>query len=116
MSGITLYGISNCDSMRRTRRWLEARDIDFDFHDYRRQGLDAGLLESMEAQLGWETLLNRKGRSWRQLDAETRENIDRERALELMLANPTLIKRPVLSTGRGMVSGYDESSFEELLG
>lgn len=115
MSRLTLYGISNCDTMRKTRRWLEARGVDFDFHDYRKQGLDVELLETLEAQLGWETLLNRKGRSWRQLDEGTRQNIDRDAALDLMLANPAMIKRPVLESGRGIVIGYDESKFEELL-
>ena len=115
MTRTTLYGISNCDSMRKTRRWLEARGIEFDFHDYRKQGLDADLLVSLEAGLGWEAMLNRNGRSWRQLDAATRDNIDRERALELMLANPALIKRPLLATSKGFSIGYDESSFEAML-
>jgi arsenate reductase len=115
MSAVTLYGISNCDSMRKTRRWLEARGVDFDFHDYRKQGLDASLLESFEAELGWEAMLNRKGRSWRALDAGTRDDIDRARALELMLDNPTLIKRPLLATARGLAIGYDEARFETML-
>ena len=115
MSRATLYGIPNCDSMRKTRRWLEARGVEFDFHDYRKQGLDRGLLQSLESRLGWQAMLNRKGRSWRQLDESTRQNVDREAALELMLANPTLIKRPVLATARGVAAGYDEARFEELL-
>jgi Spx/MgsR family transcriptional regulator len=115
VSRVTLYGISNCDTMRKTRRWLDARGIDFDFHDYRNQGLDGSLLQSLEARLGWQVLLNRKGRSWRALDESTRQAVDRESALELMLANPALIKRPVLATGKGVAAGYDEAGFEALL-
>ena len=115
MSRVTLYGIPNCDSIRKTRRWLEARGVDFEFHDYRKQGLERGLLQSLEAELGWQTMLNRKGRSWRQLDESIRQGVDRAAALELMLANPTLINRPVLATGKGVAAGYDEARFEELL-
>ena len=115
MSRITLYGISNCDTMRKTRRWLDARGVEYEFHDYRKQGLDSALLESLEAGLGWQAMLNRNGRSWRQLDAGTRESIDRERALELMLANPALIKRPLLASAAGLSIGYDEARFETML-
>ena len=115
MSRVTLYGIPNCDSIRKTRRWLEERGVDFDFHDYRKQGLELEQLQSLEARLGWQAMLNRKGRSWRQLDESTRQGVDREAALELMLDNPTLIKRPVLATGKGMAVGYDETRFRELL-
>ena len=115
MSRVTLYGISNCDTMRKTRRWLEARGIDFDFHDYRKQGLDGELLRSLEAQFGWEAMLNRNGRGWRQLDESLRQHVDRDRALGLMLANPALIRRPLLVTGRDCAIGYDESRFAAML-
>ena len=111
----TLYGIANCDTIRKARRWLDEHGVDYRFHDYRKQGLDAQLLRSLEAELGWHTLLNRKGRSWRQLPESVREGVDRDSALELMLDNPALIKRPILA-GRGpMLAGFDSESYRETL-
>lgn len=114
MATTTLYGIANCDTIRKARRWLEARGIDYEFHDYRKQGLDAKLLESLERELGWQAMLNRKGRSWRQLPESVREAVDRGSALALMLDNPALIKRPILA-GRGpLLAGFDDRRYEEL--
>jgi Spx/MgsR family transcriptional regulator len=111
---VTLYGIANCDTIRKTRRWLEERRLDYQFHDYRKQGLDASLLETLAAELGWEAMLNRRGRSWRQLPATVHESVDRQAALELMLDNPALIKRPILAAGDRLYLGFDSAQYQQI--
>ncbi|CAG0987080.1 Protein YffB [Gammaproteobacteria bacterium] len=102
----TLYGIKNCDTVKKARSWLDGQGIEYRFHDFRADGLSAGLLEDLEKQLGWETLLNRRGTTWRKLEEAQRENLDRAKALTLMLAQPSLIKRPVLETGDKTLIGF----------
>ena len=116
MSATTLYGIANCDTIRKARRWLEARDIDYRFHDYRKQGLDQTLLKSLESGLGWQALLNRRGTTWRGLDASVRESIERDGALALMLENPALIKRPILDHEGSLHLGFDDRQYEKIFG
>ncbi len=115
MEPIILYGIANCDTIRRARRWLEREGIDHSFHDYRQHGLEVELLESLVAVLGWESMLNRRGTTWRRLPAATREGIDRDAALALMRENPALIRRPILRIGNRHRVGFDESEYEEIL-
>lgn len=114
MARATLYGIANCDTIRKAKRWLEDHRVDYEFHDYRKQGLDTGLLQSLESSLGWEAMLNRKGRSWRQLSEPVRQRVDRDTALELMLDNPAMIKRPILAAGDGLHLGFDAAHYEEI--
>ena len=116
MTRSTLYGIANCDTIRKARRWLEDRQVDYEFHDYRKQGLEPALLGSLESELGWEAMLNRKSRSWRQLPESVREAVDRDSALELMLDNPALIERPILAAGDGLHLGFDADRYEEIFG
>jgi len=114
MATTRLYGIANCDTIRKARRWLDEHGIDYEFHDYRKQGLDSALLATLENELGWQAMLNRKGRSWRQLPESVREAVDRDSALRLMLDNPALIKRPILA-GRGpLESGFSSERYEEI--
>ncbi|MDF9391843.1 MULTISPECIES: arsenate reductase [Methylococcus] len=96
MATLTLYGIANCDACRKARRALESRGYNLRFHDLRHDGLDPLLLGCMVTDLGWDNLLNRRSTTWRLLPESIRTSLDRERALELMLAHPTLIKRPVV--------------------
>ena len=107
----TLYGIKNCDTVKKAKAWLEAQGIEYTFHDFRKDGLDAGLLATWEASLGWETLLNRRGTSWRKLDESKREGLDREHAMALMLEQPSLIKRPVLETGTKTLIGFNAEEY-----
>ncbi|WP_026374665.1 ArsC family reductase [Aestuariibacter salexigens] len=93
---ITLYGISNCDTIKKARNWLQAENIYFKFHDYRKDGISQDMLEQFESQLGWESLLNKRGTTFRQLSDEQKQGLNRERAIALMLAHPAMIKRPVL--------------------
>jgi len=113
---ITLYGIANCDTIRKARRWLEDRGIAYQFHDYRKQGLDAQLLTTLESGLGWQTLLNRRGRSWRQLPESVRDGIDRDSALGLMRDNPALIRRPILAGHGQLHAGFDNDQYEAIFG
>ncbi len=109
-----LYGIPNCDSVRNARRWLDARDIPYKFHDFRKDGLDATLLGGWLEQVGWESLLNRRGLTWRQLPAAQREGIDARRARALLLEQPTLIKRPLLAIGNHLEVGFDADRYATL--
>lgn len=111
---IKLYGIPNCDSVRKARRWLDARGIAYAFHDFRKDGLDPGQLAAWTGQAGWESLLNRKGTTWRQLPSAQREGLDAARAQGLMLELPTLIKRPVLQAGTRLEIGFDPDRYQSL--
>ena len=114
MSRARLYGIANCDTIKKARRWLEGHDIDYDFHDYRKQGLDRETLTSMESELGWENMLNRRGTTWRNLPAELKDSIDRESALQVMLENPAIIKRPILAIDNRLCIGFDDRQYQEI--
>lgn len=109
-----VFGIPTCDSVRNARRWLEDNKIQYKFHDFRKDGLDAQRLARWIEQVGWEILLNRRGTTWRQLPAEQRETIDAQRAQALMLEQPTLIKRPVLATGPHLEVGFDADRYQTL--
>jgi arsenate reductase len=111
---ITIYGIKNCDTMKKAMRWLDEHGVDYRFHDYRKEGLDAKLLEAWEKEIGWETLLNRRGMLWRKLPERSRENIDRQSALQIMEENPGIIKRPLLDLGDRRVVGFKPETYEQL--
>lgn len=102
----TLYGIKNCDTIKKARLWLDQNDIAYQFHDYRTDGLTPELLKNFAEQLGWNTMLNRSSTSWRQLSPEQQADLTQEKALQLMLNTPTLIKRPILDTGNKLVIGF----------
>ena len=114
---ITLYGIKNCDTVKKARRWLAEHGVVHRFHDFRSDGLDEKRLAGWVEQLGWEAVLNRRGTSWRTLSDSQREKIvDEVSALTAMLAQPALIKRPVLETGDGALRiGYSEADYAALL-
>jgi Spx/MgsR family transcriptional regulator len=109
----TLYGISNCDTVRKARKWLEQNNIDYRFHDFRKDGLAETQLLKLEQQLGWETLLNKRSTSWRQLDKSQQEKVDKEAVLALMIEKPALIKRPVLEHANGMMAGFKEAQYQQ---
>ncbi len=111
----TLYGIPNCDSVRKARRWLKENGIDYRFHDYKKLGIDTQSLERWADELGWESLLNRRGTSWRKLPESERDGVNRARAIQLMQAHPSLIKRPLLETETGRVLGFSEAHYREHL-
>ena len=109
---ITLYGISNCDTIKKAKRWLDAHAIDYQFHDYRKQGLTRQQLEVWAEELGWEGLLNRRGTTWRSLPDEQKQRIDRELAITLMLEQPAMIKRPLLDLGSSRKLGFSEADYQ----
>jgi len=106
-----LYGIKNCDTVRKARRCLEANNVDFQFHDFRADGLDKETIDDWLKSVSWETLLNKRSTSWKQLDDVRKEQLDQSIAIELMLANPTLIKRPVFSDSSGCKVGFKEADY-----
>ncbi len=108
----TLYGIKNCDTVRKARKWLDAKDIEYRFHDMRSDGLDKKELSAWAKAVGWETLLNRRGTTWRQLPDSDKDGVDETRAIQLMLDNPTLIKRPVLVHQNGILVGFKPAEYE----
>jgi arsenate reductase len=107
----TLYGLRQCDTCRKARAWLDAQGTLYRFHDFRADGLEPALLERLEAALGWESLLNRRGTTWRALDESARTGLDRSRALRLMLDHPALIKRPILVADDKVLSGFSPEHY-----
>ena len=103
---ITIYGIKACDTMKKARAWLDGQGLAYAFHDYKTQGIDRARLEAWAGQVGWESLLNRAGTTFRKLADADKEGIDEAKAITLMLAHPSLIKRPVLETGDAPIVGF----------
>ena len=100
---ITIYGIKNCDTMKKARAWLDKHEVEYAFHDYKSAGIERAKLEGWAKKAGWETLLNRAGTTFRKLPDADREGLSERKALALMLAQPSMIKRPVLELGGGKV-------------
>lgn len=112
---ITMYGIKNCDTIKKARTWLEGKGVGYGFHDYKTSGIDRERLSRWVDELGWEKLLNRAGTTFRKLPESDRENLDREKAIALMLAQPSMIKRPLLDTGDRRILGFKATDYEEAL-
>lgn len=103
---VTLYGIKACDTMKKARDWLDEHGIEYRFHDYKKEGIDNARLQAWCDEHGWETILNRQGTTFRKLDDTDKQNIDTAKAISLMQANPSMIKRPVLDTGSQRLVGF----------
>jgi Spx/MgsR family transcriptional regulator len=110
-----LYGIPNCSTVKKARSWLDARGTDYAFHDYRKAGADPAKLAEWSKAAGWEALLNRRGTTFRKLDRAETADLDESRALRLMAANPSLIRRPVVEHGGGLLVGFDEAEWQRVL-
>ena len=108
----TLYGIPNCDTVKKARTWLEGRGVDHAFHDYNKAGIDRASLEQWCDEHGWETVLNRAGTTFRKLPEAERADLDQDRAIALMLAQPSMIKRPVLDLGDRRIVGFKPEVYE----
>lgn len=111
---ITLYGISNCDTVRKARRWLQQHEIEYRFHDFREDGLDAATVDHWLDALGWEAVVNRRSTTWKQLDPGARETMDATSARAAILAHPTLVKRPVLDTGSELQLGFKAELYRDI--
>ena len=110
----TIYGIRNCDTMKKARAWLEAHGIEHDFHDYKVAGVERAKLEAWAKIVGWEVLLNRAGTTFRKLPDDAKQDIDERKAIKLMLEQPSMIKRPVLERGRTLLVGFTEDRYSAI--
>ncbi len=111
---VTVFGIKNCDTVRKARRWLDGHAVEYSFHDVRSDGLSRAQLESWVQTLGWENLLNRRGTTWRKLPEAVRDNINKRVAVKLMLEQPAIIKRPVLDLDNSLHLGFSEETWTNL--
>lgn len=111
---ITLYGIPNCDTIKKSRKWLKDNDIDYEFHDYKKHGVPEKELKVWVKKLGWEIFLNKRGTTWRKLDEQVKNSVDEASAIQIMLGNPSIIKRPVLVKGSDILVGFKESEYSQL--
>lgn len=109
---ITMYGIPNCDTVRKARVWLDQNGVAYAFHDYKKAGIDRGRLEAWVGELGWETLLNRAGTTFRALPDADKTGLDANKAVALMLAQPSMIKRPVLDLGDRRIAGFKPEIYQ----
>jgi arsenate reductase (glutaredoxin) len=112
----TIYGIKNCDTMKKAFAWLDSHGVRHVFHDYKASGIDEARLKAWSKQVGWEVLLNTRGTTWRKLTPAQQENIDEAKAIRLMSENPSLIKRPVLDTGKALLVGFDTVRYSSAFG
>ncbi|WP_428353449.1 ArsC family reductase [Methyloprofundus sp.] len=110
-----LYGIKNCDSVKKARLWLDKHEIAYEFHDFRVAGLEPEQLAYFIEKAGWENVLNRRSASWRQLTDEQKTDLNVAKATSLMLDNLTLIKRPVLQTNEQVLTGFNQQKYQTLL-
>lgn len=108
---IKIFGIKNCDSVKKARAWLDSHSIDYRFHDFRTDGLSAAQVQAWVAELGWETLINKRSTTWKQLDTAAREALTDESVIDVILAQPTLIKRPLLDTGDQRRVGFKAADY-----
>ena len=113
---ITMYGITNCDTIKKARVWLESHDVPYRFHDFRAEGLDAKRLDGWVGKVGWEKLLNKGSTTFRELADKDKQGLDEKRAKALMLAKPTMVKRPVLEVGDRVLVGFKPDVYEQAVG
>lgn len=113
---ITIYGIKNCDTMKKARAWLDQRGLSYVFHDYKAAGIDAARLKRWAGEVGWETLLNRAGTTFRKLPDDEKAGLDEGRALALMQVQPSMIKRPVLDVDGRLTVGFKPEVYERAFG
>ena len=111
---ITLYGIKNCDTVKKARKWLEGAGIDYQFHDFRQDGLEPEAVAAWLTELGWQNLVNKRSTSWKALDEQAREAMNEESALDAIMLQPTLIKRPLLDTGHERFTGFTADSYKKI--
>jgi len=113
MPNITIYGIKNCDTMKKARDWLDAHKVEYAFHDYKAAGIEPKLLEGWAKKVGWEVLLNRAGTTFKKLPEDKKLNLDEAKAIVLMVEQPSMIKRPVLDQGGELLVGFKPERYAE---
>ena len=114
MSSVILYGIKNCDTVKKARKWLDNHSVPYTFHDFRVDGINKTLVNNFLKQIDLEVLINKRGTSWRKLSDKEKEFKNKTQAVELILNNPTIIKRPVLDVNKKIHVGYREESYKEI--
>jgi Spx/MgsR family transcriptional regulator len=112
---VRLYGIPNCDTVKKARTWLDQHGVTYAFHDYKKQGADADQLSGWVAEAGWETVLNRRGTTFRALPESDKADLDAAKAVAIMAAYPSCIKRPVVEHAGGLLVGFDAKAWEQAL-
>jgi arsenate reductase len=112
---ITMYGIKNCDTIKKARAWLDERSIVYAFHDYKTAGIERAKLARWCKEVGWERVLNRSGTTFRKLSEAARADLNEAKAIDLMLAQPSMIKRPVVEAGKTLLVGFSPESYEKAL-
>ena len=111
---VTIYGIKNCDTMKKAKAWLEKNQVEFVFHDYRKDGIDRKMLTRWLDNLSWDELINRRGTTWRKLPDTTREKMNKKQAVNLMLEQPAIIKRPLLDVDGQFTLGFSDENYDKL--
>jgi len=111
-----IYGIKNCDTMKKAFKWLESNNVIYDFHDYKKQGVDENVLSMAIKDHGWEKVINKRGTTWRKLPEDVKNAMDEKSAILHAQENPSLIKRPLLVDGKNSLLGFDENSYKDALG
>jgi arsenate reductase len=112
---VTIYGIKNCDTMKKARAWLDKKGVAYDFHDYKATGIDRSRLEQWAGKVGWEVLLNRAGTTFRKLPDKDKEGLTEKKAIALMMEQPSMIKRPVLDVGGKLLVGFKPEDYAKVL-
>lgn len=110
----TMYGIPNCDTIKKAKRFLQNKQLEFDFHDYKKQGVSADFLNNVIAEKGMAVVLNKRGTTYRKLDEQTKQALEGDKAVTILADNPSMIKRPILVHEQSIVVGFSESEYEEL--
>jgi arsenate reductase len=111
---VRIYGIKNCDTMKKAFAWLDAHKVPYEFHDYKKEGVPPGKLASWAERAGWEKLANVRGPTWRNIPDAQKENLDQSRALNLLEQNSSAIRRPIVEAGDKLLIGFDPAEFEKL--
>jgi arsenate reductase (glutaredoxin) len=108
-----MYAIPNCETVKKARSWLESRGLAYEFHDYKKLGIDAATLKRWCKEFGYEQVLNQRGTTWRKLDESVRTSMTEAKALKLMQEQPSIIKRPIIDTGARLLLGFDEATYQQ---
>lgn len=112
-----IYGIKNCNTVKKTLDWLNEHNVEYTFHDFKKEGSSADKLNSWAAEVGWEALVNKRGTTWRKLDPQTQAQVtDQAAAVRLMQSHTSLIKRPIIESEKGLILGFDANELQEKLG
>ena len=112
---IKIFGIKNCDTMKKAFRWLDANNLEYSFHDYKKEGLDEATAKAWVDELGWDNIINKRGTTWRKLDEETKGTMDNNNAVHIMMTQPSIIKRPLLVVKESIYLGFDAENYAQKL-